>query len=115
MTPDSEMMINLARVFSPYPSGRTDDDGLHNGTRFRENVLVPAINKLGPGEQLVIDIDGVRAFGSSFLEEAFAGLVRNKVLSPRDASNLIDIRTTKPHLEFFKDAIVQLLRNARPD
>ncbi len=28
------------------------------------------------GEQLVIELDGVRGYGSSFLEEAFGGLVR---------------------------------------
>lgn len=65
--------LSVARDFSRYPAGRYKSDGPFSGERFRDELLVPAINS---GARITIDLDGVRGFGSSFLEEAFGGLVR---------------------------------------
>ena len=37
---------------------------------------LPALHRLRPSEMLQISFEGVAGFGSSFLEEAFGGLVR---------------------------------------
>lgn len=65
--------IDIARDFSDVPSGRFPEDGDFNGQRFREEFLVPLLN-----EKNFIDIvlDNAEGYGSSFLEEAFGGLVR---------------------------------------
>ena len=63
----------IARDFSRYPGGRFEQDGPFSGETFRSSVLVPAMNA---GETIEIYLDGVRGYGSSFLEEAFGGLVR---------------------------------------
>jgi len=68
--------IRVARDFSRYPAGRFRDDGPYSGEAFREDFLLPALHA---GEQVVVDLDGVRGYGSSFLEEAFGGLVRKGV------------------------------------
>ena len=67
-------VINVARDFSRYPAGRYVDDGPYSGAAFRDGILIPALKA---GEAIVVELDGVRGYGSSFLEEAFGGLVRN--------------------------------------
>lgn len=70
--------ISLAKDFSPFPAGRYHPhDGPHTGQRFREERLVPALGKLGEAERLEVVFDGVEGCGSSFLDEAFGGLVRD--------------------------------------
>lgn len=65
--------INVARDFSKYPAGRYTEDGPASGQAFRERFLLP---KLKDGDSLIIELDGTRGYGSSFLEEAFGGAVR---------------------------------------
>lgn len=65
--------INIATDFSPEPYGRYPSDGKDNGTRFRDDWLVPGLKKFGA---VTIVMDGAEGYGSSFLEEAFGGLVR---------------------------------------
>lgn len=70
--------ISLADDFSSFPAGRYDpEDGSYTGQRFREKHLVPALRKLGEAERLEVVFDGVEGCGSSFLDEAFGGLVRD--------------------------------------
>ncbi len=66
-------IIRIAQDFSDVPSGRHLADGEFNGERFREEWLVPALEK-----EDVVDVvfDDAEGYGSSFLEEAFGGLVR---------------------------------------
>ena len=59
--------------FHPLPHGRYAEDGEGNGQAFRDRFLVPALKE---GQALVIDLDGAPGYPSSFLEEAFGGLVR---------------------------------------
>lgn len=69
-----EKVINIERDFSRYPAGRYLADGPHSGERFRTDFLVPAFSE--KTETVVIELDGARGLGSSFLEESFGGLVR---------------------------------------
>lgn len=68
------MKINLAKQFGRYPAGRYLADGPYNGQKFREEFLIPALN--GKDDQIEIDLSDARGLKSSFLEEAFGGLVR---------------------------------------
>ncbi|MGZ0077105.1 STAS-like domain-containing protein [Methylomonas sp. ZR1] len=65
--------INIAIQFSRYPAGRVPEDGPFSGARFRDEWLIPILKD---GEKAIIEMDGTRGYGSSFLEEAFGGLVR---------------------------------------
>lgn len=65
--------ISVAKDYSRYPAGRFKSDGPANGEKFRTVYLVPALER---SESTTIDLDGTRGYGSSFLEEAFGGLVR---------------------------------------
>lgn len=66
--------INIAEDFSDLPFGRNEDDGPDNGMRFREEVLYP---KFIDADIVNVYMDGAMGYGSSFLDEAFAGLYRN--------------------------------------
>lgn len=65
--------INIANQFSPFPGGRYISDGEYSGEEFRTRFLVPALKAR---EKIVLELDGTRGYGSSFLEEVFGGLVR---------------------------------------
>lgn len=74
--------ISVAKDFSQKPFGRYLSDGKWSGERFRKEVLLPTFQK-HMNENVVVDLNGVaRGFGSSFLEEAFGGLVRAGI--PKD-------------------------------
>lgn len=70
-----ELKISVA--FSDSPGGRTREEGENSGQEFRDTVLEPIYREcLENGETLCIDFDDSFGFGTSFLEEAFGGLVR---------------------------------------
>ena len=66
------MKIKVAEDFSPMPVGRYLADGPFSGEAFRKRLLTPS---LALHEAVTVDLDGVRGYASSFLEEAFGGLV----------------------------------------
>lgn len=70
---NSPKIVTVATDFSRYPAGRFISDGRYSGERFREEYLRPALEK---GEKVIVYLDGVMGYGSSFLEEAFGGLIR---------------------------------------
>lgn len=65
--------IHIARDYSKFPAGRHLKDGEFSGERFRKKHLEPPLKK---GLQVVVYFDGARGYGSSFLDEAFGGLIR---------------------------------------
>lgn len=69
-----QKVINIERQFSRYPAGRYLSDGPYSGEKFRTDFLIPAME--ADKERFVVELDGARGYGSSFLEEAFGGLVR---------------------------------------
>lgn len=64
--------------FSEFPGPRYERLGPHSGEKFRDTVLLPALNSV-PAEDISVNLDGTAGYGSSFLEEAFGGLIRNGV------------------------------------
>lgn len=87
--------IRIAKEFTKYPAGRHKYDGPYSGEKFRDEFIVPLIDK---GERFKIDLDGTAGYGSSFLEEAFGGLVR-KGYNPDSLKSLMVIHTKDKSLE----------------
>jgi len=105
--------IVIATQFSRYPAGRTDHDGPFNGTRFRETVLVPALRTArANGESLQVVLDGARSYGSSFLDEAFGGLVRHEGYSVESLAGLLEIVANSPVYQRYKRMIGKYLVEA---
>jgi hypothetical protein len=73
--------ISIAKDFSRFPAGRYKTDGPFPGEVCRGRLLVPALKN---HERVVVDLDGTLGYGSSFLEEAFGGLVREEGFTSSD-------------------------------
>ena len=95
-------VINVARDFSPVPGGRFDEDGEFNGSRFRREHLVP---KLKSCERVDVLIDGTEGFGSSFLEEAFGGLIRVEGFKAEVLKNQLQIVADDPRSQRYRRKI----------
>lgn len=109
------MEIDVAMQFSPYPIGRSERDGEYSGERFRREFLVPALREAtANGSRVIVNIDGVRTFGSSFLEEAFGGLVRDEGFTVPQLERALRIAFTKDYLGIYRDAIADYIREATP-
>ncbi|EGR2303306.1 DUF4325 domain-containing protein [Vibrio parahaemolyticus] len=65
--------IVIAKDFSEYPGPRYKSLGCFSAEEFMDELLLPALDK---SNVVTVIFDGVLGFGSSFLEEAFGGLVR---------------------------------------
>ena len=97
---DAMVRIALAEDFSSFPAGRRHPaDGPATGERFRKEHLVPAPGRLGEAERLEVSLDGVEGRGSSFLDEAFGGLVRNEGFSRAFLEERLRVTTTEPDME----------------
>lgn len=95
----SEMIVSIARSFSPFPGGRTKKDGPFSGSVFLEKLIIPYLDKY---ESVVIDLDGVAGLPSSFWEEVFGGLIRRKIIKINEIGVKIRVRTTEPDLEVYR-------------
>jgi hypothetical protein len=89
-------VINVAKDFSRYPVGRFVADGPYSGEKFRNQFLLPALS--ASGSMVVVELDGARGYGSSFLEEAFGGLVRAG-LTGKDILARVRLETSDKSLE----------------
>lgn len=69
----STTTISFANEFSAFPAGRYRNDGPFPGEAFRDDLLEPRLREF---DLVSVDLDGAMGYGSSFLEEAFGGLVR---------------------------------------
>ena len=96
-------VVSIARDYSPSPAGRTPADGPFNGERFRDNILLPALQQAAEkNDKVVVDLDDAYSYSSSFLEEVFGGLVRKHVFEAAKLASLLEIRATNPIYESFK-------------
>ncbi|HHW4136600.1 TPA: STAS-like domain-containing protein [Yersinia enterocolitica] len=64
------------KEFSKFPGPRYISLGEFSGEEFRDEYLIPALEKY---DEVTVNLDGVFGYGSSFLEEAFGGLVRKQI------------------------------------
>lgn len=70
--------INIARDYTKMPGGRHIKEGPFSGEHFRETILKPKyLESQKTGEGLTVNLDGGFGYATSFLEEAFGGLVRD--------------------------------------
>ncbi len=73
------MKIKISNDFSDTPGGRFISEGAFSGEEFRRNILSPKYKEaISKGEILEIDFDGCFGYATSFLEESFGGLVRER-------------------------------------
>jgi hypothetical protein len=106
-------VINIAKEFSAYPVGRFYTDGPDSGERFREELLMPALEEF---PQVQIEIGGTEGYGSSFLEEAFGGAVRKlKMSAAQAAERLIFVVDDDPVDQSYLTEIQRYIADASRD
>ena len=103
--------IDIGKDFSDTPWGRYDEDGPFNGAAFRDQYLIPALND---NDVVKVRIDTVEGFGSSFLEEAFGGLIREGHFSREDVSKKLRILCDDDEFSSYGLLIKKYIQEARP-
>jgi hypothetical protein len=69
--------INISEDFTKTPGARYIREGNFSGEEFRQKILLPKYKEcVSNNEKLEINFDGCYGYATSFLEEAFGGLVR---------------------------------------
>lgn len=86
------IVIKIAKEFSSTPGGRFKKMGPYSGEEFRDRL----ISALSKGEKVKVILDGTEGYGSSFLEEAFGGLIRTRKFSPDDVLSRVDVVAETP-------------------
>jgi hypothetical protein len=101
--------ISIAEDFSPYPAGRYPEDGEYNGAKFRDNKLLPLLRG---SHKVSIDIDGVALLPSSFWEEIWGGLIRDRGFTTSALRGLVEITTTDPELSSYPEIAWEMAEDA---
>lgn len=110
----ADVLIVVARDFSRYPGGRYKQDGDFSGEAFREDVLVDALRAARASHgHVFVDIDGAAGYPSSFLEEAFGGLVRERHFTAKELNDLLTIRAGSL-FENYRLLAAKYIREAKP-
>jgi hypothetical protein len=102
--------IRIATEYSDTPLGRFPADGDFNGTKFREEFLRPALQS---ESKVIVVIDDVEGYGSSFLEEAFGGLVRKGYFSAHQLMDKLKIDYKDPDFKLYGDLIWRYIKDAK--
>ncbi len=108
------MELSIAHSFSRTPGARYPSEGPNSGEEFRERILAPMFREAIRNKQvLTVDLDGVVGYATSFLEEAFGGLVRT--FGIKDVlAHLRVVGTDEPDLlDEVQDYISQAAKEAR--
>ena len=90
------MKLNISKEFSTSPGPRLVIEGEASGEEFRIGFLLPRLKEsISRGERLVVNLDGVSGFGTSFLEESFGGLIRTDGYSLSELKKFLDIQSNE--------------------
>ncbi|MCY4674796.1 MAG: STAS-like domain-containing protein [Bacteroidetes bacterium] len=82
------------RKFTLTPGPRLREDGAYSGEEFRERHLLPKYREaVKKGVALHVVLEGTKGYASSFLEEAFGGLVR-KGCKKKEVSKYLKVHSS---------------------
>lgn len=86
------LMINIVKDFSRCPGARYPEEGNNSGQEFREKLLSPKFREaIESGNHLIVILDGSAGYATSFIEEAFGGLVREGRYTLEQILNTMEI------------------------
>lgn len=107
-------LLKILTDFSSTPGPRYRAEGTFSGEQFREEILYPKLSEaIDNNTILVINLDGVQGYGTSFLEEAFGGLIRNDDIEYETIIKHIDIVSEEE--PYLKDDIMEYLLAANDE
>ena len=106
---EGPVIINVAKDFSLTPGPRYVKQGPFSGEAFRKKVLVPALTT---GSLVCVVFDGTAGFGSSFIDEAFGGLVRSEGYKQEELLSRISYTSVEDPILI--DDAIEAIKDARP-
>lgn len=114
MTAADDISFVISQDFSSTPGPRYIEEGEWSGQDLREKHLKGLVNEaIKQSRSLIIDLDGTAGFGTSFLEEAFGGLIREDQFSGETLRRTLKFKSDEePYLiediwEYIDDAKAQ--------
>jgi hypothetical protein len=108
-------VIDIGSDFSRTPGGRLISDGPDSGQLFRERTLVPALQAaVRSGEKVTVVLDGPRGYLSSFLEEAFGGLIRFGFFDAKQLKQYLEIVAKDAFYEPYKILALRAMAESKP-
>jgi hypothetical protein len=109
-----KITLKIASDFSPTPGPRYIVEGDWSGELFRKKVLSPRINEaIRQNSQIEVILDGTAGYGTSFLEEAFGGLVREEKMDYDQIAKCLLITSVEE--DYLVTDIMQYLDEANQD
>ncbi len=106
------MKITIATDFSSTPAGRYKEDGEFSGQCFREGFLIPNLENANKDNPLIVNLNDAEGYGSSFLEEAFGGLVREEGYDKNTLRDILKIESNSIY-SMYKTSIWEYIDSAR--
>lgn len=99
----NENIISISRDFSETPAGRYyPQDGDFPGQRFRDTILVPSLNNY---TRTIVNLDNDSGYGSSFIDEAFGGLIRESKFSRQYLREHLFLQAPEDNMIYVDEAI----------
>ena len=102
--------ISLAKEFSTTPGGRFRIMGPDSGEAFRAKLIQELRRR--PPEVIEVVLDGAEGYGSSFLEEAFGGLIRLGLITPSEAEERLKVVARSPAYETYAREAIRYMNEA---
>lgn len=88
--------FSVARSFSRTPGPRYRDEGKNSGQELREDHLMGLLKTCQlSSHKLEINLDGTAGYATSFLEEAFGGLIRNDKIKLETLNSMLTFVSTE--------------------
>lgn len=84
-------IINVAKDFSKFPSGRKKLNNDYSGEEFSERFLIPYLKNTQP---ITIELDGVIGYSSAFLMEAFTNAIKRTNISYEQFRSLVVLKSS---------------------
>lgn len=106
-----EHTISISKDFGEAPAGRYHPkDGDFTGELFRKTLLVPSLRTY---DRTIVLLDNESGYGSSFLEEAFGGLVREEKFTLQFLEKHLLITAPESNMIYVNDAIADIKEAAK--
>lgn len=105
----SEFTYSIAKKFSKHPGPRYVRQGPDSGELLRRRLNQILSEVKGT---VLVDLDGTTGFGSSFLDEAFGGLIRSDHWQKDQLLRRLQFRSTLD--PSYVDEIMDSINKAKP-
>lgn len=107
----NDLFISICRDFSPCPGPRYITEGDNSGQLFRIKHLEPLMKEaINNNKKLHVDLDGTAGYGTSFLEEAFGGLIREAHINYETIIKHLQLKSDEEN--YLVDDIMAYLKDA---